>query len=230
MAGRLSPAVVVRAESKRRSGIFQPRIFLTAAAHYTAAGKRSSTVESGAGGGEGAPEGHAHSARQGDPDYRVLPMTIICLRRIGPVHRPARGASSKRSGRSPPSSDCDGPRKPAALHQTRHGSALTMGLCALQEKARPNSGMFTTTPLMRTDGGECGFVSALTRFCSVVDARNAGHDLQRLDIVRPGCSRHRRTKHEHRAGELVRHRPLDLQQPGTALLPAGVSSGHETVT
>src|SRR5271168_1401751 len=40
---------------------------------------------------------------------------------------------------------------------------LTMGWPGLQAKAAANSGMFTTTPLMRYLPGECGSVTACTR-------------------------------------------------------------------
>src|SRR5579859_519538 len=43
---------------------------------------------------------------------------------------------------------------------------FTIGWPALQEKALANSGMFTTTPLMRYFDGECGSVSARSRISS----------------------------------------------------------------
>ena len=48
-------------------------------------------------------------------------------------------------------------------YQTRQRFALTIGCPALHEKARSNSGMFTTTPLTRYLPGECGSVTASTR-------------------------------------------------------------------
>ena len=50
-------------------------------------------------------------------------------------------------------------------HQTLQtlSAGFTIGEPALQPKAAPNSGMFTTTPLMRYFGGECGSVIARAR-------------------------------------------------------------------
>src|SRR6185503_3098348 len=56
----------------------------------------------------------------------------------------------------------------AHTHQTlqRSSGFLTSFAVALQLKAAANSGMFTTTPLMRTGGGECGSTMAFTRWFS----------------------------------------------------------------
>lgn len=42
-------------------------------------------------------------------------------------------------------------------------TGLTIAASALQLKASPNSGIFTTTPLIRYLGGECGSVAACKR-------------------------------------------------------------------
>src|SRR6185369_15584947 len=51
-------------------------------------------------------------------------------------------------------------------HQTRHGASRAMGWPALHPNASRNSGRFATTPFTRQTPGECGFVTALTRFAS----------------------------------------------------------------
>jgi len=53
----------------------------------------------------------------------------------------------------------------SSIYQTwqTFSGGFTIGWPALQEKAAPNSGMFTTTPLIRYSGGECGSVCARTR-------------------------------------------------------------------
>src|SRR5580692_9880072 len=54
---------------------------------------------------------------------------------------------------------------PSCSHHTLQtfSGELIIGCPALHEKARPNSGIFTTTPLMRYSAGECGSVMARTR-------------------------------------------------------------------
>ncbi len=55
-----------------------------------------------------------------------------------------------------------------ATYQTLHtlSAGFTIGEPGLQPNAVPNSGMFTTTPLTRYFGGECGSVMARARWSS----------------------------------------------------------------
>ncbi len=54
------------------------------------------------------------------------------------------------------------------LYQTLQTDSFrfTIGWPPLQENASANSGMFTTTPLMRNFGGACGSTTAHIRNCS----------------------------------------------------------------
>ena len=51
----------------------------------------------------------------------------------------------------------------AGVYQTLQVGVCTIGCPALQLNAFWNSGIFDTTPLIRANPGECGFVTALTR-------------------------------------------------------------------
>ena len=55
---------------------------------------------------------------------------------------------------------------------------FTMGEPGLQPNAVPNSGMFTTTPLMRYFAGECGSVMARTR-------RSSGRSFSQAHCAKP---------------------------------------------
>ena len=54
-----------------------------------------------------------------------------------------------------------------SAYQILQRFSLTIGCPGLQENAFSNSGIFTTTPLMRQRPGECGLVIAHSRSCFV---------------------------------------------------------------
>src|ERR1051326_5586433 len=86
-------------------------------------------------------------------------------------------------------------------HQTRQAFGLTIGAPALHENAFWNSGMFTTTPLMRYLPGECGSVMACWR-------RLSGRSFSQAHCAKPTKKRWsgvRPSRSEEHTSELQSH-------------------------
>ena len=76
------------------------------------------------------------------------------------------------------------------IYQTRQTFSLTIFCPGLQAKAWRKSGIFTTTPLIRSFPGQCGSVIAWTRSCSgrsLVQAHCPKPMKNRCSGVKPSC-------------------------------------------